>query len=432
MAGNKALTPSEKITKIVETWFLKEPLLFGTYCTHKLKANTKMSIPFRSGKMKIEYNPDLISDFTESQIEDYLRVEVVRIILKHPYQRMPACPNLVVLAYASDITIQDNLKVSVPLKSAEEFNLPKNLCYEEYYAKLLEQQRQTLSDFSEILSDLKGESEKDDSTGIDSDEDNSNESDDSSNSEKNSSQSQNETNPLKNEKFQKMFNAYQTAELWSEDNEAVEIINAEIEKAQASNSWGTISGNLQQLIEASLIIQMDYRRMLCMFRASIISSQRKLTRMRPNRRYGFSYMGSQNDFTTGLLVAVDVSGSITDESLQQFFSIVNRFFKYGIKTIDVIQFDAEMKEGVVSLKKAKKTVKIIGRGGTDFQPAIDYYEQHPMYDGLIMFTDGYAEIPKLHRYAERILWVLTSKSEYDDFCAKILDNLPGSKATYIP
>ena len=132
------------------------------------------------------------------------------------------------------------------------------------------------------------------------------------------------------------------------------------------------------------------------------------------------------------MVAVDTSGSITSQALQQFFSIVNRFFKYGIKTIDVIQFDAELKDEVLSLKKAKKKVEITGRGGTDFQPIINYYESHPMYDGLIVFTDGYADIPKLSRYAARILWVLTSRQEYDDFCANTLDHLPGSKATYIP
>ena len=226
--------------------------------------------------------------------------------------------------------------------------------------------------------------------------------------------------------------SFQTAELWEENDEAAETVNAEIEKAQASNSWGSISGDLKQIIEASLVIQMDYRRMLSMFRASILSSKRKLTRMKPNRRYGFSYMGSQSDFTTGLLVAVDTSGSISDEALKQFFSIVNRFFKYGIKTIDVIQFDAELKEEVLSLKKAKSKVEITGRGGTDFQPAIDYYEKHKMYDGLIVFTDGYAAIPKLSGYAAKILWVLTSRQEYEDFCAEILDHLPGSKATYIP
>lgn len=405
MGIEEKLSPQDIITKIVENWFLTEPLLFGVYCTHKLQINEKISIPFRCGRKLIEYNPQLIKNFDMETISEYLKIEIIRILLKHPYQRMPSFPNFVILSLSSNITIQDNWTTPIKLESPKDFNLPNNLCFEEYYAKLLDKLQQQLSDFRKKLEDFDFDS------NLKAEESDSNTFDDN---------------------FYSMLKNYQTSELWEENNEIAEIINAEIERAQSSNSWGSISGNLQQIIEASLIIQMDYRRMLSMFRASIISSKRKLTRMRPNRRYGFSYMGSQNDFTTGLLVGVDVSGSITDMALQQFFSIVNRFFKYGIKTIDVIQFDSEMKEEILSLKKAKKQIKIIGRGGTNFQPAIDYYEQHPMYDGLIMFTDGYADVPKLHRYAEKILWVLTSKAEYDEFCNKMLNHLPGSKATYIP
>lgn len=405
MGIEEKLSPQDIITKIVENWFLTEPLLFGVYCTHKLQINEKINIPFRCGRKLIEYNPQIIKNFDMETISEYLKIEIIRILLKHPYQRMPSFPNFVILSLSSNITIQDNWTTPIKLESPKDFNLPNNLCFEEYYAKLLDKLQQQLSDFRKKLEDFDFDS------NLEAEESDSNTFDDN---------------------FYSMLKNYQTSELWEENNEIAEIINAEIERAQSSNSWGSISGNLQQIIEASLIIQMDYRRMLSMFRASIISSKRKLTRMRPNRRYGFSYMGSQNDFTTGLLVGVDVSGSITDMALQQFFSIVNRFFKYGIKTIDVIQFDSEMKEEILSLKKAKKQIKIIGRGGTNFQPAIDYYEQHPMYDGLIMFTDGYADVPKLHRYAEKILWVLTSKAEYDEFCNKMLNHLPGSKATYIP
>jgi predicted metal-dependent peptidase len=415
--------PGKIITKIAEEWFLKEPLIFGVYCTHKLTENRKMKIPFRCGRMRIEYNPELLEKMDGKQIADLLKIEVVRIILKHPYQRMPVCPNFAALALASDITIQDStIKDSASffsspktkLRSPADFDLPNGLCYEEYYAKLLNKLREQLKDFSLTLME---NSEAEDSDAEDSKTvlQNGEAEEDDEESDENG-----------------FMASFQTAELWEENDEAAETVNAEIEKAQTSNSWGSISGDLKQIIEASLVIQMDYRRMLSMFRASILSSKRKPTRMKPNRRYGFSYMGSQSDFTTGLLVAVDTSGSISDEALKQFFSIVNRFFKYGIKTIDVIQFDAELKEEVLSLKKAKSKVEITGRGGTDFQPAIDYYEKHKMYDGLIVFTDGYAAIPKLSGYSAKILWVLTSRQEYEDFCAEILDHLPGSKATYIP
>lgn len=79
---------------------------------------------------------------------------------------------------------------------------------------------------------------------------------------------------------------------------------------------------LKQLLEAKI----NWKNVFAGFRASIISSIRKLTRMRPNRRTGFDNMGSIRRFNTKLLVAVDVSGSITTKSLQYFYGVINSAF----------------------------------------------------------------------------------------------------------
>ena len=67
----------------------------------------------------------------------------------------------------------------------------------------------------------------------------------------------------------------------------------------------------------------------------------------------------------------------------------------------------------LTLKKASKNINITGRVGTNFQCAIDYYESHPEFQGMIIFTDGYAEVPKI-RKAKQILWILTGKYGYDN------------------
>lgn len=68
----KRKSPKERIQAIAENWFLCEPLLFNAYCTHKTVVNEKLSIPFRTGNMKIEYNPIQVEALSDSQIEDYL------------------------------------------------------------------------------------------------------------------------------------------------------------------------------------------------------------------------------------------------------------------------------------------------------------------------------------------------------------------------
>ena len=40
----------EKISRVVDRWFLYEPLLFNTYCTHKLEENTQSCAHSEQGK----------------------------------------------------------------------------------------------------------------------------------------------------------------------------------------------------------------------------------------------------------------------------------------------------------------------------------------------------------------------------------------------
>ena len=74
--------------------------------------------------------------------------------------------------------------------------------------------------------------------------------------------------------------------------------------------------------------------------------------MKPSRRFGFAQMGSRYDLASRLLVAVDVSGSISSARLAAFYSVIARFFKYGVETIDTVQFDVGLRE-VETFQKAK-------------------------------------------------------------------------------
>ena len=415
------ITEEERIKKIVERWFLLEPLMFNIFCTHKLEKNLGLKVPFRSGKMKIEYSPLLLQKLSDKEVEEYLKAEVFRIVLKHPYERVPQDANKVALGFASDVTIEQTSQFTIPLHNYAELGLAKGLSYEEYYRDLK---------FRPIAQLDYGNDE--DKKHSDSKQQAASENKDCSNQHTNSDNQNcsHQQNDEENHSYSDQQKAAENVELWQEDELATEEINMQIIKAQENNEWGTISGNLQQIIEANLVVRMDYKKVLSSFRASILSQNRELTRTRPNRRYGFDFMGSHYKFTTKLLVAVDVSGSISDKELSKFFSIINRFFKYGIKDIDVIQFDFNITAPIMNLKKAKKSIKVTGRGGTSFQPPIDYYTAHKEYDGLIIFTDGYANIPNnsTHR---RILWVLTNEKSYSN-AINWIKTMANNKAMYIP
>ena len=233
--------------------------------------------------------------------------------------------------------------------------------------------------------------------------------------------------------------AAETAELWEEDQMATEQVKETIRRAQRCKQWGSLTGGLKDAIEASTIVRIDYRTILSSFRASVLCSERRRTRMIPSRRYGFQYMGSKRDFATRLLVAIDVSGSVSNKQVSQALSIINRFFKYGVENVDVIMFDVGLQGDVLSMKKARKVLNIKGRGGTDFQAPIDFFLGHH-YDGLIMITDGYASVPTVPKsFYGNILWMIYNDNLYRSRTIQELESdlsriasFPKSKYTILP
>lgn len=397
------MTILDRVKKIGEKWFLMEPLLFATYCSHELVINESISVPVRTGNGRIELSPKILEKVDDSILQELLKVEMYRILLKHPYQRQPPFAIRELLTLASNVTINDVNGIAKNIKSmmsGAELKLPQGLYFEEYYALLKENAPRCKAGKDE------GDGKENGSRYGNGDENG---------------------NGVKNENADS-----QISELWEENEELCCDINSIIEVTSASDSWGSVPGSLQGIIKASLKVDMDYRKMLSLFKTSVISNRRRLTRMRPNRRFGFNAMGSRYELTTNLLIAVDVSGSVTDESLTFFFSIINRLFKYGVQKIDVLQFDTEIKGKPELLKKVQKEIKIIGRGGTDFQPVADFYCEHPEYDGLIIFTDGYAPSPTYNtKRPIDVLWVLCGKAAYEDNHIWI-KNLKRNRVTCIP
>lgn len=355
----------ERYTHILERWFITEPPLFQVLCIHELVQNTHMCCPLRSGRKKLEYNPEIVREMSDDALEEALRAEAVRLLLKHPYERRPEGCSQKAMGLASNLVIGDNYKhPRLRIETPQDRGLKSGMNYE-WYARAVEM----MPDGPDCRNN-NGSTEED---GGDS----------------------------------PSSNIYlDLAELWDEDELTVQMIN---EVINSTKSWGSLGGNFAELLQASLKAKINWRNIFAGFRASIISSKRKLTRMRPNRRTGFDNMGSIRLFDTKLLVAVDVSGSISTESLKYFYGVINSAFRYGFESIDVIQFDCGVRT-VDNLKKVIKDVAVIGRGGTSFQEPIDYAHEKG-YDGLVILTDGYAPEPDIPEgFKTGILWVCENES----------------------
>ncbi len=390
-------TAEIRFRRLAEQWFLCEPAYLTLFCSHALTANESMPCPIRSGQGRIEYNPRLLEGMGEAAFEELVQVELLRLFLKHPYERTPDGTPHEAMKIASDMVLSSHYRFThAQLHRAGELGLPEKKHYEWYLAQLPKQNK-----------DSDGETEpQQDSPPQGSADDGS----DGDGGMAAGEQPGGGESPAKVPSPRELDAA--SAALWEEDEASQLEINGIISDMK---SWGSIPGDLVQGIIANTRARIDYRKVLSAFRASVLSNERRLTRMQPNRRTGFAYMGSRRAFSTNLLLAVDVSGSISEAMLAHFYSVITKFFKYGIKSIDVIQFDTEVKGKPLTLEAAKKQkcFRIKGRGGTDFAPVFDYVEKNNGYDGLIILTDGCAPPPpRKPRGKTRVAWVCESEASY--------------------
>lgn len=416
----------QRITRIVEKWLLVEPLLLATWTSHALVSEPRIQT-VRVQRGRIEYNPSFIEQLSDRHLESTLRFEALRILLKHPYSRRQA--HSAISYAASNLTLQEYLQTDLPFPRARDVFADRSCdrqFFEFYYHRLLDQQSPTAPKSSSA-----GTASGPPTAGTGNGETDTGETDTSetgtgaaapaSASSEPESEETSIPSDRSNDLSSDLLSVYtdpalsgvENTDQWDQDELLSDRLDELVRTAQANDSWGSIGGQLREHILANLHPKLDYRAVLRQFRTSILSQQRRLTRMKPNRRYGFTYMGSRRDFTTRLLFAIDVSGSMGTEELRQGFSVVNRFFNYGVPAIDVIQFDTEITTKVMTLRRAKHEVQLTGRGGTDFGPVLAYLDEHRDYDGLIIYTDGYAPCPQSPQNRRtRILWLFVHEGQY--------------------
>ena len=369
-----------------DDWFLREPAFFALYCQQQLEENARMDCALRCGQGKIEYNPLILKHKNYAEFEQLMRIEMIRLYLKHPYEREPEGCSREAMAIGSNITIADGYcmlkKEKLPLHDPAYYHLPLGMYYE-WYAKEISKQEE------------KGNSPKQ-----------------KQENQQNINNQQRQNNSKKNDNNNNQYleGTSDLSELWREDSLQRQKINDLIER---TTDWGTIPSDVIERIKASTHARINNHLIWQGFRSAILKSQRQLSRMRPNRRTGFLQMGNTRQFSTRLLVAVDVSGSISTETLEDFYSSINRLFRYGSVDIDICQFDAVI-GSVHTMQQAKTEIEVQGRGGTSFQPVIDYIANHPEYDGLLILTDGQAPAPIIPpHFHSHVLWVCQDKAAYN-------------------
>lgn len=155
------------------------------------------------------------------------------------------------------------------------------------------------------------------------------------------------------------------------------------------------------------------------------------TRKRLNRRFGITQPGYKVKRKAHFLVAVDSSGSVSDEEFAKFWAEIGKMSASGIG-ITYVECDADITH-VTEYKKNQakgKGIKRYGYGGTDFRPVFKFAEQKTYtnaaketfrlkdgIDGIIYCTDGFGSFPS--SISCPTIWVMTQNHSTSGWATKL-------------
>lgn len=222
-----------------------------------------------------------------------------------------------------------------------------------------------------------------------------------------------------NSKFGKNFDDHSGLEdagkLSPEQQQVVRgIVESQMVEA-AGKCVGNVPQHVQQLldeIQAKTHVEFSWKNYFRRLVGNVRTLLLKKTHKRDSKRFSEN-PGKRHITTSKLLIAVDCSGSVSDSDLNEIYSEVAYIQKQCNTEIDVLQFDTEVAD--VTRFNPKQKVQVKARGGTDFEPAFNYFNLHREYDILIMITDGYSEIDNLHARGDKCIWVITDPSNKQSY-----------------
>jgi len=172
---------------------------------------------------------------------------------------------------------------------------------------------------------------------------------------------------------------------------ADEIKQATIQAAQSAGQG--VPDVIKRMINELVAPKMDWRDVL---RTQLESSiKNDFTFMRPSKRSGeVIFPGMNKDEQLNIAVALDTSGSISQDMLRDFLSEVQGIMdQYQSYKVHIFQFDTDVygvDEFTSDDGRSMNEYELKGGGGTDFDVVFNYMEQYNIEpDQLVMFTDGY-------------------------------------------
>jgi predicted metal-dependent peptidase len=323
-----------------------------------------------SAQFEMIYNPDFFASLPEEHVRGVLKHEFYHLIFEHVTSRKPEGVPHKAWNIAADLAINSHLQGELPemacMPGVGPFeDLPLHKSAEWYLANLPQK------DEGDEGGSGSGEGGEGDGEGEPGSFDDHSGWDDNADSPQQQAANQMAKERLKNA-----------------------MKEAAKEAAQSAKGWGSISGAVKEDILKRLESKVDWRKVLRYFIKTSQRASRRSSVKRINKRYAYIHPGKKVQRQAKIAIAIDQSGSVSDDMLEKFFAELNKLSKLAAFT--VIPFDTSVDEKLVyewKQGKAHKAERVMC-GGTCFDAPTDYINKRGDFDGAIILTDMEAPAPK--------------------------------------
>ena len=178
-------------------------------------------------------------------------------------------------------------------------------------------------------------------------------------------------------------------------------------KDQTLKKRGNMPGEIEGLIKLDevTVAKFNWRGYIRRFTGISTKVFTKKIRRKENRRFSAN-PGLKIKMKQHMLLAIDTSGSVSENELMEFMNEIHHIYKAGVD-ITIVQCDTIIRS--ITNYTGKYELEVHGRGGTEFDPVLEYYNANQKkYTSLIYFTDG--ECYTSVKPRGNVLWVLSEQS----------------------
>ncbi len=339
------------------------------------------SINFKDAKYVMYFNPIIFLELNMEQMQSTIKHEILHVLSQHLIRLKDFKDKYSTLALnlAMDVVVNQCLDCLCPYSITLEYinnkynlNLEKFKTFEYYLEKI-----QTELDLQE---------ENDEGEIVDN-----------------------------NENVAVDFDAEKTHDIWEECIEIDEKILRDFTEKFADNAKkGSVPTYIENMIKSlknskgELPWNLYLKKLMGTIEANKKKTITRRNRRQPNR---LDLRGELRGHKAEIAVAIDISGSISDEEFKQAIKEVLTIVKSHNQEITIIECDKEIKRTykVKSPKDIKE--RVASGGGTKFLPVFEYANNKKI-NLLIYFTDGKGEEKlEIKPRGYKTLWVISGRGE---------------------